>query len=81
MCYLFSEYALCKPQRNIGSTKVRLPLMRIGTAEIVDTVGNVAYGGMRRKFRIEFLHTHTHTHTHTCSMLLRFVPLNHTHSF
>lgn len=47
-----------RPQGNIGSTKVQLPLMRIGTAEGVQPVGKVAHGGMRRKFRIECLHTH-----------------------
>lgn len=46
------------PQGNIGSTKVRLPLMRIGAAEGVQPVGKVAHGGMRRKFRIECLHRH-----------------------
>jgi len=32
--------------------------MRIGAVEGVQTVGKVAHGGTRRKFRIEFLHRH-----------------------
>jgi len=47
-----------KPEGNIGSTKVHLPLMRIGAAEGVQSVGKVAHGGMRRKFRIKCLHRH-----------------------
>lgn len=61
VCVPHFQCILClEPQRTTSCAKVLLPVMRIGTAErvLIQPVGKVAHGDVRRKYRIECLHRH-----------------------